>query len=203
MGNIRLLTSGLVIVVLGLAGGTGYLVYENIQSELGGRARVTHEDMQQTRNEIKQTQEDVLGLKEQQQLHTAQIKAIGDQVDVHQVRIDRAEQTIKNLEQQAGDNAAAIEHAKRERDQLKTEQAEMRETLEDHQQQLDDVNQKLTEMGEKVQDLERRVVDNESRITSTEERLEEKDRELQELREEFEELKRQLGIRGPERGPEN
>ena len=62
MNNIRLLTGGLVLIVLGLAGGTGYLIYDRIQSEVTPTERATKQDIVELKQEQAETKKDVLEL---------------------------------------------------------------------------------------------------------------------------------------------
>jgi hypothetical protein len=63
MNNIKILTGGLVVIVLALAGGTGYLIWERIQGEVGTTEKATKQDIIELQAEQKETNNDVLELK--------------------------------------------------------------------------------------------------------------------------------------------
>ena len=126
MNRIRLLFSGLVVIILGLAGGTGYLIYERIQDEVGVKQQATQQEVQLLREEQKKTRQDVLSLKD---------------------RVTKAEARLKVL-------TAEASTAKFERGVLKDETIELRKNTDANREIIELNEKRLDEYDEKIASVE-------------------------------------------------
>ena len=190
MNNIKLLTGGLVVIVLALAGGTGYLIYERIQSEVTPQEKATKQDIMELQADQKETKKDVTALKDSDRIQSAKISVLEDDVVALQLRAEKQGKVIKKLEENDEATAEELRSAKAERDtineQLKNQQAE----LDKAKKEREEIRNQLKAQGERIDEQEKRLEDLEKKGDA-------RDEELAALREELAELKRQLGIGDP------
>ncbi|MCB9893882.1 MAG: hypothetical protein H6839_05515 [Planctomycetes bacterium] len=201
MNNIRLLTGGLVLIVLGLAGGTGYLIYDRIQSEVGSTERVTKQDVEEIRT-------DVTTLKDNDKVQSKKIEVLEDEMVEVKGRVTTAEgklelqdALIKKLQSDTTANREDIQaqEAKRQK---------MQEELDGHKAELDAIRGKLEDAEKERQQIRDQLKAQGERIDAQEERLKQieekgdsRDAEIAALRAELAALKKQLGLSDPP--PEN
>jgi chromosome segregation ATPase len=201
MNNIRLLTGGLVLIVLGLAGGTGYLIYERIQGEVASTERVTKQDVEEIRT-------DVTTLKDNDKVQSAKIEVLEDEmVDVKgrvtsaEGKLELQDALIKKLQSDTTANSEEIkaQEAKREK---------MQEELDGHKAELDAIRGKLEEaeierkaIREQLKSQGERIDAQEERLNKIEKKGDARDEEIAALRAELAALKKQLGLGDPP--PEN
>lgn len=190
MNNIKLLTGGLVVIVLALAGGTGYLIYERIQNEVTVQEKATKQDIIELQAEQAETKKDVTELKDSDRIQSAKISVLEDDVVALQLKADQQAKVIKKLEENDATTMEELKAAKSERetitDKLKTQQDELDKAKKDRQ----EIRDQLKAQGERIDEQEKK-------LDEIEKKGDARDQELAALREELAELKRQLGIGDP------
>jgi len=195
MNNLRMLTGGLILIVLGLAGGTGYLIYDRIQSEFAAPDKVT-------KQEVETIKTDVNTLKDNDKIQNAKIAVLEGDMDQTKGRVTNAEaalerqdKVIKELEKDTAENKTEIASEKEKRKQMQADLEKERKRLDEVEKNLegakkerDEIRKKLKEQGEKIDEQERRLTDLEKKGDS-------RDEELAKLRAELDEVKRLLGLK--------
>lgn len=201
MNNIKLLTGGLVVIVLALAGGTGYLIYERIQDEVTVQPKVTQE-------QIKNIETDVKTLKESDEVQSARIDVLEDEVIDAKDRLNKAEgkldlqeKAIKKLEENKA-SKEDLEAATARLSQLESEAKKERERVDEVESQLAEARKDREEIRKQLQAQGVKIEEQEKRLDELEKKGDAHDAELAALRAELAELKRQLGL-GDDPSPSN
>lgn len=201
MNNIKLLTGGLVVIVLALAGGTGYLIYERIQDEVTVQPKVTQE-------QIKNIETDVKTLKESDEVQSARIDVLEDEVIDAKDRLNKAEgkldlqeKAIKKLEENKA-SKEDLEAATARLSQLESEAKKERERVDEVESQLAEAGKEREEIRKQLQAQGVKIEEQERRLDELEKKGDAHDAELAALRAELAELKRQLGL-GDDPSPSN
>lgn len=201
MNNIKLLTGGLVVIVLALAGGTGYLIYERIQDEVTVQPKVTQE-------QIKNIETDVKTLKESDEVQSARIDVLEDEVIDAKDRLNKAEgkldlqeKAIKKLEENKA-SKEDLEAATARVSQLESEAKKERERVDEVESQLAEARKEREEIRKQLQAQGVKIEEQERRLDELEKKGDAHDAELAALRAELAELKRQLGL-GDDPSPSN
>ncbi|MBE7491324.1 MAG: hypothetical protein HS108_06150 [Planctomycetes bacterium] len=199
MNNLRLLTGGLVLIVLALAGGTGFLIYDRIQNEVAAPEKVT-------KQEVETIKTDVNTLKDSDKVQSAKIAVLeGEVIEVKQRmtnaegRLELQDKLIKELEKKADANAEDIRAERAKREQMAAEIEKDRKRLEQVEKDLAaaakeraEIRKQLAAQGEKIEAQEKR-------LSELEKKGDARDEEIARLRADIEELKRILGAK-PEPG---
>lgn len=201
MNNIKLLTGGLVVIVLALAGGTGYLIYERIQDEVTVQPKVTQE-------QIKNIETDVKTLKESDEVQSARIDVLEDEVIDAKDRLNKAEgkldlqeKAIKKLEENKA-SKEDLEATTARLSQLESEAKKERERVDEVESQLAEARKDREEIRKQLQAQGVKIEEQERRLDELEKKGDAHDAELAALRAELAELKRQLGL-GDDPSPSN
>lgn len=201
MNNIKLLTGGLVVIVLALAGGTGYLIYERIQDEVTVQPKVTQE-------QIKNIETDVKTLKESDEVQSARIDVLEDEVIDAKDRLNKAEgkldlqeKAIKKLEENKA-SKEDLEATTARLSQLESEAKKERERVDEVESQLAEARKEREEIRKQLQAQGVKIEEQEKRLDELEKKGDAHDAELAALRAELAELKRQLGL-GDDPSPSN
>lgn len=201
MNNIKLLTGGLVVIVLALAGGTGYLIYERIQDEVTVQPKVTQE-------QIKNIETDVKTLKESDEVQSARIDVLEDEVIDAKDRLNKAEgkldlqeKAIKKLEENKA-SKEDLEAATARVSQLESEAKKERERVDEVESQLAEARKEREEIRKQLHAQGVKIEEQEKRLDELEKKGDAHDAELAALRAELAELKRQLGL-GDDPSPSN
>lgn len=201
MNNIKLLTGGLVVIVLALAGGTGYLIYERIQDEVTVQPKVTQE-------QIKNIETDVKTLKESDEVQSARIDVLEDEVIDAKDRLNKAEgkldlqeKAIKKLEENKA-SKEDLEAATARVSQLESEAKKERERVDEVESQLAEAGKEREEIRKQLHAQGVKIEEQEKRLDELEKKGDAHDAELAALRAELAELKRQLGL-GDDPSPSN
>ncbi len=187
MNKVRLLFTGLIVIVLALAGGTAWLIYEYIQQQIPS-AQATKQDIQAIKTDTEKTKKDVLDLQQQHNLLKARVEVLQGDVEAHTARLNTQDKVIKKLEEQGDTHSAELAEAKKEREAIKSEQDKQKAELDAQKTKMSDVEAKLKDMGAKVEAMQERV-------NKTESRLDEKDREIADLKQRLAEIERMLNIK--------
>jgi chromosome segregation ATPase len=199
MNNIRLLTGGLVLIVLGLAGGTGYLIYERIQSEVTPAEKATKQDIDSIRHEQAQLKteykKDYKELKESDHVQSMKIKDLEDDVAVLEVKDKKKAEQIKKLQEDGKATKEDIAALKAEQNSIQDKLKSQNEELDKAKKEREAIRKQLAAQGRRIDDQEKRIDDLEKKVDDSDKQ---KEQEIAELRAELAELKRQLGLGEPE-----
>lgn len=187
MNKVRLLFTGLIAIVLALAGGTAWLIYEYIQQQIPTREG-TRQEIQAIKTDTEKTKKDVLDLQQQHNLLKARVDVLQGDVEGHTLRLNTQERVIKRLEEQGDAHAAELAEARKEREAIKEKLDKQQSDLDAQKNKLDEVEKKLKDMGAKVEEMQ-------SRVEKTESRLDQKDREIADLKARLEEIERMLNLK--------
>lgn len=194
MNNIRVLTGGLVLIVLALAGGTGYLLYERINSEIGPHEKATKEEV----NEIRT---DVVKLKDNDVKQTARIEVLEDEVVDAKRRISDAEgkldlhkKMIQKLEGDVANNAQDIAEAKEQQKKMEQDLDVERKRLDNVEAELAQAKKEREEIRKQLKAQGERIDEQEKRIDEMEKKGDARDEEIAALKRDLAELRKQLGL---------
>ncbi len=192
MSNVRVLTGGLVVIVLALAGGTGYLIYERIQSEVGPTPiKEIQQDLEGIRQDQKETKQDVLELKDQVRLNTNDIATHRKAIAANKAEIGLLHESQDKLrkDMEAGDRQAKelYDHQQKQIDGLVTANKDLATRIEGLEKASSEINARLDAQGERIAEQEKRVEQLEQQDTKH-------DQEIAALKAEIAELKKLLGI---------
>jgi len=196
MGNIRVLAGGLVVIVLALAGGTGYLIYERIQSEVGPAAKATKEEVQEIRTDVTQ-------LKDSDAKQTARITVLeGEVIDAKrrlgdaEGKLDLHNKMIVELERDVEANKSDIETAKQEREQLQQQADAQREKVQAIEAEMATAKKERDQIRQQLAAQGARIDEQEKRLESLEQKDSKQDDEIEKLRAEIAALRKLLGVNG-------
>jgi chromosome segregation ATPase len=194
MSNVRVLTGGLVVIVLALAGGTGYLIYDRIQNEVGTSAKATQAEVQEIRGDVTQ-------LKDSDTKQTARIKVLESEVIDAKRRLGEAEgkldlhnKMIAELEKDVDKNKGDIESAKQERKKLQQDADAAKKRMDNVDTELAQAKKERQEIRKQLEAQGARIEEQEKRVEKLEQQGEKRDQELEALKAELAELKKLLGV---------
>lgn len=191
MNNIKLLTGGLVLIVLGLAGGTGYLIYDRIQNEVAPAEKATKQDIINLQQEQAETKQDVTQLKDSDRVQSAKIEVLEEDVVTLQLKADQQGKLIKKLEENDAATAEELAAAKTEREGILEKLKGQKEELDKAKAERKEIRDQLAAQGERIDEQEKKIDDLAKKGDA-------RDQELAALRAELAELKRQLGLGDPD-----
>lgn len=187
MNKVRLLFTGLVVIVLALAGGTAWLIYEYLQQQIPGQ-QATKQELQAIKTDTEKTKKDVLDLQQQHNLLKVRVDVLQGEVESHTVRLNNQDKVIKKLEDQGDSHAAELAEARKERAEIKDKLDQQQSDLDEQKKKMSDVEKKLEEQGAKIEAMQ-------GRLDKADKRLDEKDREIADLKARLEEIETLLKIK--------
>lgn len=202
MNNIKVLTGGLVLIVLTLAGGTGYLLYERIQSEVAPPSeRATKQEVNEIRTEQEKQKKDVLELKDQVRINTVDIGANRKAIAANSAEIGILKESQKQLRK---DMEAADEETRRQARELHELQQAKIDELAEQNKQIEERTSKLEKANEEIRKQLKaqgeRIDEQEKRIGELEKKGDARDEEIAQLKRDLADLRKQLGL---EKEPSN
>lgn len=196
MNNLRLLTGGLALIVLILASGTGYLIWERVQSEINSPQKAT-------KQEVESIKTNVTTLQESDKLQSTKIAVLEQDMADTRRRLGDAEQRIdsqgKVIEKLKTDKAgkADLDKAQAELDQLKKDQSEQKNRLTTLEGKMETAEKDRADIRKQLAAQGVRIDEQEKKLNELSKKGDAHDKEIAALRAEIEELKKAVGIKPP------
>lgn len=204
MGNLRMITGGLALVVLALAGGTGYLIWERIQSEIGGSGKATRADVETIRTDVSKQGQQIETLRESDIVKTKKIEVLEDEmiavkgrVSTAEGKIDIQEKLIQKLEESSEANRRDIDAEKAKLQKLQDDSTADRKRLDQIDKELETARNERKQIRDQLKAQGEKIDEQERRLGELEKKGDKRDKDIADLRAEIEELNKLLGRKQP------
>ncbi|MCF6227373.1 MAG: hypothetical protein L3J82_01740 [Planctomycetes bacterium] len=202
MSQIKTLTGGLIVIMLGLAGGTGYLIYERINTEVANTEKVTKQEVNELKTEVKSNASSLKLLKTTVKINTKRIASAETKIQNGKNERDILKEVDKELRKDSEANKAEIEENVSRIGELDSQIESQTKKIAEFQSELDNAKDQLSKLGTQVEANSKKYNELEKRIDEDKEASDEENRKLKDqLRTQAEEIKKIKELLGIEDTP--